>query len=503
MVSRCYCYLALVLGGLALAAPAARAQPDFVKTFERDHKKALADGNYDIDEWNGKVSEFIHRCISGQVKSDYAIELCENILARARARNAYGDVDSQYAIGWLVKLYRAAGKDDRAIATIEELIRWHKEEHGEKNQETIRATQFLLHYLLDAQRYDRAIEIYQKMIAERKEVSNEKLGLLWALMSAYEKAGKLDQEVTTGETILEQISALDEMQRRAWSSRVRMRLANGYTKLGKKEQALNMIEGDWQESKKKHGVDHPETIALSLEVADRYAQTGQPAKAIPFLKEAVEVRKKKLGADDVETLRAEVSLAYGQRQAGNSDEAIKIYAAVLPRMREKLGAPNFETQAVRMTLCESYEAANRPADAEPLWRENVEVQRQTAGPDSYQANLALAQLGTNLLKQEKWPDAEKTLAECLTARRKREAQLWSTFNSASQLGGALLGQKKYKEAEPLLLEGYQGMKQRENFIPPQARMRITEAVQRLVKLYEETDRKEKADDYRKLLPPAK
>jgi len=43
------------------------------------------------------------------------------------------------------------------------------------------------------------------------------------------------------------------------------------------------------------------------------------------------------------------------------------------------------------------------------------------------------------------------------------------------LGAALLGQKKYAEAEPLLIDGYEGMKQREQTIPWQARARLTEA----------------------------
>ena len=47
------------------------------------------------------------------------------------------------------------------------------------------------------------------------------------------------------------------------------------------------------------------------------------------------------------------------------------------------------------------------------------------------------------------------------------------------LGGALLGQKKYAEAEPLLLAGYEGMKQREAKIPPEGKVRLTEALERL------------------------
>ena len=49
-----------------------------------------------------------------------------------------------------------------------------------------------------------------------------------------------------------------------------------------------------------------------------------------------------------------------------------------------------------------------------------------------------------------------------------------------------MGQKKYIDpgAPGLLLAGYEGMKQREKTIPPQGQVRLPEAVERLVQLYE-------------------
>ena len=67
-------------------------------------------------------------------------------------------------------------------------------------------------------------------------------------------------------------------------------------------------------------------------------------------------------------------------------------------------------------------------------------------------------------------------------------------NTKSMLGGALLGQKKYADAEPLLLAGYEGMKQREAMIPAQAKVRIHEALDRLIDLYTATN---KPDEVRK------
>jgi eukaryotic-like serine/threonine-protein kinase len=65
---------------------------------------------------------------------------------------------------------------------------------------------------------------------------------------------------------------------------------------------------------------------------------------------------------------------------------------------------------------------------------------------------------------------------------------WQTFNTQSQLGGALFGQKKYAEAEPLLKKGYEGMKTRKSQIPPPARNRIPEALDRLIDFYTATNK---------------
>src|SRR5262249_50916540 len=91
--------------------------------------------------------------------------------------------------------------------------------------------------------------------------------------------------------------------------------------------------------------------------------------------------------------------------------------------------------------------------------------------------------GMGLLAQKKFAEAEKVLAECLAVREKTLPGHWTTFNTKSMLGAALLGQKKYTEAEPLLLAGYEGLKQRAVTIPPLARPRLTEALERLVQLY--------------------
>lgn len=105
-----------------------------------------------------------------------------------------------------------------------------------------------------------------------------------------------------------------------------------------------------------------------------------------------------------------------------------------------------------------------------------------------------------LLESGKYVEAEPLARECLALREKQIPDDWRAFNARSMLGGALLGQKKYgEETEVMLLNGYEGMKQRENTIPPAGRPRLKEALQRLVQLYAETNRPDQAAEWKQKL----
>jgi len=103
----------------------------------------------------------------------------------------------------------------------------------------------------------------------------------------------------------------------------------------------------------------------------------------------------------------------------------------------------------------------------------------------------------NLLAAGQFVDAEPLARSCLELREKQIPEDWRTFNARSMLGGALLGQKKYSaETELMLLTGYEGLNVREDTIPPAGRLRLREALQRLVRFYEETARPDKAAEWK-------
>ena len=109
----------------------------------------------------------------------------------------------------------------------------------------------------------------------------------------------------------------------------------------------------------------------------------------------------------------------------------------------------------------------------------------------------MAQLGLDLVQQRKWAEAEPLLRGSLAIREPIQPDDWTTFNTRSMLGGSLLGQDRYAEAEPLILSGYEGLKARETKIPAQHKLRLTEAIERVIALYKAWGKKDKADEWRK------
>jgi hypothetical protein len=128
--------------------------------------------------------------------------------------------------------------------------------------------------------------------------------------------------------------------------------------------------------------------------------------------------------------------------------------------------------------------------------------RKKAPGDSLPLASALAKAGARLLKLKRFAEAEPILQECSTIRTNLKPDAWESFSTQALLGEAWLGQKDYAKAEPLLLAGYQGMKKRENEIPPASRLLFTDSISRLAQLYEAMGKPDEAAKWRKELDAA-
>jgi tetratricopeptide (TPR) repeat protein len=180
---------------------------------------------------------------------------------------------------------------------------------------------------------------------------------------------------------------------------------------------------------------------------------------------------------------------------GNFELAIPLFQEAIPTLSARFGPDHELTCKTIENLIRSYEHLDQFSDAEPWHGKLLAAAARRSGAKSTAYSNELANLGLNLTRQEKWTRAAPLLHECLAIREKTQPDAWNTFNTMSMLGGALLGQKRYTEAESLLLKGYEGMKKREESIPPQGTTRLPEALDRLIELYTATNKPDEVEKW--------
>ena len=285
----------------------------------------------------------------------------------------------------------------------------------------------------------------------------------------------------------------------------RNNLASAYRAAGRTAEAIALHQETLKLETTKLGPDHPLTLTSRNNLASAYRDAGRTAEAIAMFEETLKLRTTKLGPDHPKTLISRLNLAQGYIAAGRTAEAIALHEQTLKLATTKLGPDHPLTLTSRDNLGAAYQIAGRTAEAIALHEEALKLRKMKLGPDHPDTlqscnNLARAYDAAGLFAK-----AEPILRQCLTIREKAQPDDWTTFNTRSQLGGNLLGQKRYAEAEPLVVSGYEGLKAREAKIPAPAKG-LTEAAERVVRLYEAWEKAEQAAAWKARLglaePPA-
>jgi serine/threonine protein kinase/tetratricopeptide (TPR) repeat protein len=219
-------------------------------------------------------------------------------------------------------------------------------------------------------------------------------------------------------------------------------------------------------------------------------------EAEEYCRQAVSIRKKLLSPTDPDVASALSALAAVLRDAGKPVEAETFFRQALEIRRKVFGDDSPIVATTLYNLAGVLETQDKLPDAEICYAEALAIRRKHLSNDHPDLADSLVALGRLLCRLDHWAEAEPLFKEALVIREKRLPDDWRTFNTQSLLGGSLLSQKKYADAEPLLLRGYEGMKQRDEKIPADAKIRIQEALQRLVQLYDETSRAQQAVEWK-------
>jgi eukaryotic-like serine/threonine-protein kinase len=425
----------------AVTARQAHLSADHALTLASKHNQALA------KEAAGKWSE--------------AIKLFEQVRDAQVEVLGADNLDTLTTLHNLAVAYWRAGKPVEAIPLLERVRDGRVKQLGEDHDDTLAALQSLSGAYLAAEKHLEAIDLAEKV---------------------------RDAQVKKhGEDHLRAIEALSN-------------LAYAYQKGYKVKQALTLFEQARDTTVPKLGPNHPLTLKILHNLAHMYRIFGKTPKAIALFEEVRERELMILGAYHPATFVTLRELALAYRDAEQMDKALPLAQQAAAGV-EKLQFAHGSADEIVHTLARFYEQLQQYDQAEVWRRKWLAVVKEKDGPESLPYAQELWRIGSDLLRQQKHVEAESILRECLVILRAKQPDEWQTFHTQSLLGAALLGQQKYTEAEPLLVQGYQAMSKSEKDLghrhqDKSSREDLTDALARLVQLYDAWGKKDKADEWR-------
>ena len=433
-------------------------------------------------------------------KLEMALPLYEETLKLSKAQLGPEHPDSLTSMNNLALGYRDAGKLDLALPLYEETLKLRKAKLGPDHPDTLTTMGNLAAGYRAAGKLDLALPLYEETLKVRMaKLGREHPDTLTSmnnLAEVYRTAGKLDLALPLFEETLKLTKAKLGLEH-PHTLMSMGNLAAGYRAAGQLQLALPLYEETFKLTKAKLGPEHPDTLTSMNNLAVGYRAAGKFDLALPLFDESLKLTKAKLGPEHPHTLMGMNNLAAGYRDAGKPDLALPLFEETLQFRKAKLGLDHPDTLMTMNNLAIVYCEAKASEKAMPLFAEYVDRQRQRMKPGDPKFAAVLLNSAERMQGAGKFADAEKYLRECAGLYQKSAS--WFKFHVESRLGGALAGQKKYPDAEPLLLKGYEGMKSREKAIPLASKKRLPEAAERLVQLYEATDRKDEAERWRKIV----
>jgi serine/threonine protein kinase len=410
------------------------------------------------------------------------------------------------AMDFLAVMYRAQGKPSEAEALFIKALEGYRRVQGEEHSDTLNTMNCLACLYHDQGKLSQAEPLFVKAMETSRRVRGEEhpgtLRFMINLARLYQDQGKFAQAESLWVKVL-------EIRRRVLGEEhpdtllIMHALAGLYWDMGKLTKAEPLYVKNVEIGRRVLGESHPDMLIAARNLAYFYSANMKFERSIPLFEDVLKWTRDKLGPDHPDTLNTMDKLGESYRYAGRLPEATELLEQALVNARKQPDPLAGDLVRIPIDLGLTFEQVGRFGQAESLYREALETVRlRHAEGTSHFADLQ-ASLAMNLLKQQRYAEAEPLLHECLKFREQNAANDYVTYYTKSLLGGSLLGQKKYAEAEPLLLAGYEGMKQREAGILPFRMFRLTEAIERLVQLYEATGKKDKAAEWRKKLTAAK
>ena len=395
--------------------------------------------------------------------------------------------------------YYTAGRTADAIRMDEETLKMRERKLGPHHPDTLTSAHNLANAYEDAGRNAEAIRLHEETLkrselrlgADHPDTLKSRDGLAGAYLA--------DHRVSEAMLLYEGTLKLRERKlgpEHPDTLVTRSNVATVYHELGRYAEASEQHEATLNLSESKLGHDHPLTLKRRNFLASAYLHIGRTRGIVEITEATLKLCESKLGIDHPDTLYSCDNLANAYLAVGRYSDAIALRDRTIKVRTLKQGPNHPDTLNGMHSLAWANELVGNWTSAAELRRDALTRRRESVKPHSPMLTSDLSALGRNLLKRQRWSEAEPLLREGLAIATKAIPDSWRRFHAMSVLGGALVGKKSYAEAEPLVVEGFDGLRKREPSVPAGSRIIISEAAERIVDLYDSWGKREVASQWR-------
>jgi serine/threonine protein kinase/lipopolysaccharide biosynthesis regulator YciM len=422
----------------------------------------------------------------------------EDAVERMKARRGPGG-NTKMSMAVLGLSYLSAGQPDRAVSTLEQMMDHRVREWGRDHVWTLNDRRSLASAYLDAGSTDRAVSMLEEVV----ELQKAKLGpdhfltlqSMQVLGVGYIRSGKLDRATQILEQTLNSYRTTLDADHPGTLG-VMTSLGWAYLQSGKADLAIPLLERALRRSTARLGRGNPKLLHNMFALGCAYRAAGKKERARAMHEKTLERQETALGRGHPATLSTMDALGWDYLGEDKVERALPLFQQALELRKARLNLDHPDTLQSMHSLACAYLRSGKPDHALPLLKEVVERRKSRLGDDHPETLTAMDSLGELLVTMGQPTQAEPVLRTRLLLREKKDPDGWNPFQTQSLLGTALLGQQKYAEAEPLLLAGHQGLNARQAKIPPADKPRLAEAGERVVRLYDGWGKPEEAAKWR-------
>jgi eukaryotic-like serine/threonine-protein kinase len=273
-------------------------------------------------------------------------------------------------------------------------------------------------------------------------------------------------------------------------------LAVAFRKLNQLEKAITRGEEALELRRNVLGATHPHTLIAMNNLAITYDEADRPGDARKLFEDVLRLATGSLGREHPDTLRAMLNLGASYREGGEPDQALPLLKDALELMKKVLDPDHPDALTCADHLAGTYFALKRPEQALAVLERLVPAQRKRWGADELRFASFLARFGRELIGAGRDHEAEQLLNECLTIRRAREPEAWTTFEAELLLGCSHFNRDEFTAAEEHFLRCYEGLKPQEPTLPAKGKVLLPGAAWQLSELYAAWNRLDDAAAWR-------